>query len=83
MAEMWICRGKHELAEFIEAKSFIKTSIVLPYDIFNIFASSAQMVLIHEILKFRACDSIYTISINQLEELHWAEVRVFSKVLPP
>ena len=83
MAEIWVCRRKHELTEFIEVEGFAEVSIILLNDVFCIVGSSTQVVLIHEIEKFITCDGIYAISINQLEEFHWAKVRVSSKVLPP
>ena len=83
MAEIWVSRRKHELAEFIEVKGFSHISIVLPDNVFCVFASSAQVVLVHEIEKFTQRDSIYAIRVNRLEEFHWTKVGVSSKVLPP
>ena len=83
MAEIWVRRREHKLAEFIEVKGFPQVSVVFPYNIFCVFGSSAQVVLIHELEQFSTCDCIDTIRINQLEEFHWTKVGMSSKVLPP
>ena len=64
VAEIWVRRRKHELAEFIEGEGHILISVVLPDDIFYIVNSSAQVVFVHEIEQLVTSDRIATVDIN-------------------
>ena len=64
------------MAELVKVNSTVLRAIVLIYDIIYVLVCRAQELSVHKLVEFAGGKSPITITVQLLEQLHWAEVWV-------
>ena len=81
MTRILISGGKNEVTELVKVDSTVLRAIVFVDNVINVLPCGAQELTVHKLVEFVRCKSPITVTVQLLEQLHRAEVRVPGKLL--